>query len=196
MQMLNQLQAVLRDATKDQPLAGAATAAGLPRDAIRSVLIGHDPRLSRVEELLKAFGLEFYIGPPREDGGAAAEQEAGSFDSALLPEVRCDMEISARSLNRAVVAVGGDPIPKDLWPVLDERRGVAEAAVRDIQPGVDLERLRLAIESLEMGIDETGIEVVQELRAELIVAIYEYLENDAGATATAEIIQLIQRSTA
>ena len=39
------------------------------------------------------------------------------------------MEMGARSLIRAVVAVGGDPIPEDLWPALDERRGLAALPV-------------------------------------------------------------------
>ncbi len=33
---------------------------------MRSVLEGHEPRLSRVVELAEALGLEFYVGPPRE----------------------------------------------------------------------------------------------------------------------------------
>ena len=70
MRALDQFREVLGTATKGLSLAGAATAAGLPRDAIRSVLVGHDPRLSRVGEVVDALGLEFYIGPPRSDASA------------------------------------------------------------------------------------------------------------------------------
>lgn len=43
----------------------AALAAGLKRDAIRSVLRGRVPSIARAEEICGALGLEFYIGPPR-----------------------------------------------------------------------------------------------------------------------------------
>ena len=57
--------AAVSDALGDCPLATVATAAELPRDAIRNVLAGHDPRLSRADEICRALGLELYIGPPR-----------------------------------------------------------------------------------------------------------------------------------
>ena len=37
----------------------------LPRDAIRSVFRGHEPKLSRAAQIAHALNLEFYIGPPR-----------------------------------------------------------------------------------------------------------------------------------
>jgi len=46
---------------KGRSLTGTAVAIGLPRDAIRSVLTGHDPRLSRVIKLCEALGLKIYI---------------------------------------------------------------------------------------------------------------------------------------
>ena len=46
-------------------MASVAKAAGLPRDAIRNILEGHDPKLSRVIEVAAALGLDFYVGPPR-----------------------------------------------------------------------------------------------------------------------------------
>lgn len=42
-----------------------ALAANLPREAIRSVLEGHQPSLERAANICEALGLEFYIGPPR-----------------------------------------------------------------------------------------------------------------------------------
>ena len=65
MSVLEEFREALRMALADRPLAGTAVEAGLPRDAIRSVLVGHDPRLSRAVELADALGLEFYVGPPR-----------------------------------------------------------------------------------------------------------------------------------
>ncbi len=49
-------------------LHGVAVANGLPKDAMRSVLAGHTPKLDRAAEICRALGLEFYIGLPRESG--------------------------------------------------------------------------------------------------------------------------------
>ena len=49
-------------------LHGLAVANGLPKDAMRSVLAGHTPKLDRAAEICRALGLEFYIGLPRESG--------------------------------------------------------------------------------------------------------------------------------
>ena len=43
----------------------AARAAGLPENAFRTVLQGRSPTARRLEEICKALGLEFYVGPPR-----------------------------------------------------------------------------------------------------------------------------------
>lgn len=48
-------------------VAGSATASGLPRDAIRRVLRGHDPRLSRADAICRALGISFTIGKPQGD---------------------------------------------------------------------------------------------------------------------------------
>ena len=40
--------------------------AGLPKRSVQSVLNGHAPSIDRAAEICTAFGLEFYIGPPRE----------------------------------------------------------------------------------------------------------------------------------
>ncbi|MCY3842560.1 MAG: helix-turn-helix transcriptional regulator [Acidobacteria bacterium] len=55
-----------RLAERGQSQYRAAVNSGLPQDAIRSVLNGHVPRLNRVEQICRALGLEFYIGPPRD----------------------------------------------------------------------------------------------------------------------------------
>lgn len=89
----------------------AAVGAGLPEDAIRNVLAGHEPKASRLAQICAALGLEFYIGPPR---AGVAE----SFSSASLR----DLEAGARALLRIVIEAGGNPIPDDLWPVLAARR--------------------------------------------------------------------------
>ena len=74
----------MRNAVGDRPLAIVATTAGLPRDAIRSVLNGHDPRLSRAVELTDVLGLEFYVGPPRADVPRAITEALGLPENATL----------------------------------------------------------------------------------------------------------------
>lgn len=44
----------------------AAVDAGLPQNAIRSVLRGREPGSERLAEICRALELEFYVGPPRE----------------------------------------------------------------------------------------------------------------------------------
>ena len=43
----------------------AAIEAGLPDNAIRHLLDGHEPKAGRLAEICRALGLEFYVGPPR-----------------------------------------------------------------------------------------------------------------------------------
>ena len=101
----------------------AATRAGLPDNAIRHVLDGHEPKVSRAAEICAALGLEFYIGPPRGDPGADV-LNPGARDSGGrgLPAASVrDLEGHAQGLARIVTDAGGDPVPEDLRPVLMER---------------------------------------------------------------------------
>ena len=61
---------------------GAARRAGLPRDAIRSVLRGHPPTLPRAAKICEALGLEFYVGPPR---GEVATPEVADATPDVAP---------------------------------------------------------------------------------------------------------------
>lgn len=58
----------VREAADGRSLAGTATAAGLPRNAIRDVLLGHEPRLARAAEVAKALGFRLEL-TPRKPGG-------------------------------------------------------------------------------------------------------------------------------
>ena len=70
----------------------AALNGGLPQDSIRWVLIGHVPRLNRVEQICRALGLELYIGPPRdievEADGAETSRPLTRFDASVQLPVR------------------------------------------------------------------------------------------------------------
>lgn len=89
----------------------AAVDAGLPDDAIRHMLAGHEPGATRLAQICAAVGLEFYVGPPR---------EAEPFlDLSLLPQVSLRaLEASMQTLNRVAAAAGCNPVPDDLWPAL------------------------------------------------------------------------------
>ena len=60
--------------------------AGLPRDAIRNILEGHDPKLSRVEDVADALNLEFYIGSPRGEAWPSQAPIAATTDPSPVPE--------------------------------------------------------------------------------------------------------------
>lgn len=56
----------------------AAVDAGLPQNAIRSVLRGREPGSDRLAEICRALELEFYVGPPRGHGKEASETPEAS----------------------------------------------------------------------------------------------------------------------
>ena len=62
-------RATIARALGSRSVAGSATAHGLPRDAIRRVLRGHDPRLSRADAICRALGISFTIGEPQDVSG-------------------------------------------------------------------------------------------------------------------------------
>ena len=95
---------VLRAAISGRPISRAAVEAGLPRDAIRNILQGHDPKLSRVEDLAKALGLEFYIGPPREAQPEPADHFTAAVVAAIHDEVVSALTAETRALHEKLVA--------------------------------------------------------------------------------------------
>ena len=77
-------RATIARALGGRSVAGSATAYGLPRDAIRRVLRGHDPRLSRADAICRALGINFTIGKPQ-DGSRRSGQATGSWLSDSVP---------------------------------------------------------------------------------------------------------------
>ena len=91
-------RATVKARAKGVPLAGAALKAGLPKDAIRSVIKGHEPLLSRAEEVAHALGFGLEITPrPRPPATSAVQLKK--------------IEAAARELNRALRDAGADPDP-------------------------------------------------------------------------------------
>jgi len=92
-------------AISGRSVAGSATAHGLPRDAIRRVLRGHDPRLSRADAICRALGISFTIGEPR-DAARRSGPATGSWLSDSVPAGGG----SASSRARAGAGAGAVPI--------------------------------------------------------------------------------------
>ena len=59
----------------------AAVDAGLPQNAIRSVLRGREPGSERLAEICRALGLEFYVGPPRAHQDETIREGRGAPES-------------------------------------------------------------------------------------------------------------------
>lgn len=129
-----------------QSASSAALNAGLPRDAIRSVLRGHPPTFTRAAEICAALGVEFYIGPPRAPAAPGPRspipQWAHAFRTDLRAGVRHDTSLLLQSHRKKLlgdfvkeVRTGGGTSPDEGsdWVVLDAffvRDGRFEAAAR------------------------------------------------------------------
>ena len=107
----------------------AAVNAGLPADAIRNLIAGHEPKAGRLAQICAALGLEFYIGPPR-SGADNADAES------LPPASLHSLETSVQALSRIVAGAGRNPVPDDLWPVLAVRMGADRQVPKPEDPFV------------------------------------------------------------
>ena len=119
-------RATIARALGGRSVAGSATAHGLPRDAIRRVLRGHDPRLSRADAICRALGITFTIGSTR-----------GSARTATTLSLRDSVPPSGRSAYPS--------LQQDLIAVRDPR--LAELLARLVEHWEELdspERERLA----------------------------------------------------
>ena len=136
--ILDQFRQEIEGALGGRSIAGEALRAGLPRDAIRRVLKGHDPSLTRAAEICEALGLELHIGPRRNLDSARVPRDALSPIDALAPpepaaaerangpaDLARTIQRSAAELVRAALGLGRNPIPPDLWPVLAAHHGEA-----------------------------------------------------------------------
>ena len=95
----------------------AALRAGLPSDAIRSVLDGRTPSLARAQEICEALGIEFHVGPKRSvapeisralglDGDCGVEDAVKAIErskqwaSDSLSAIRAEMEANVETFRR------------------------------------------------------------------------------------------------
>ena len=91
MRAVERFQEAVRQAVGKRSVAGVASDAGLPRDAIRYVLEGRDPKLSRAAAIAEALDIDFRLGKDQGDSLAAAPSWARSLRddvTQLLAEIR------------------------------------------------------------------------------------------------------------
>lgn len=103
-------------------------ASPLPEKTLRNVLKGHDPRLSTVQAICDALGLELYIGPPRE-----AVAPPSSAHEALAEERRLrELFVFIRHVDVAVAAGDGlEPgAEEELEPIAFRRDWLRARGVR------------------------------------------------------------------
>ena len=103
MRLLEQFQEQVREAVGSRSLAGVAIAANLPRDAVRDVLLGHEPKLSRAAEVADALGLKFYVGPPSPDKMAWNGLQTAIQND--LGDLRVDLQTEIAELKAALAPV-------------------------------------------------------------------------------------------
>ena len=112
-QGLEALQSVVRKQVEVEGLRKlAARLEGVEVGQIRSIRDGRDPKGSTMLALCRALGLEFYVGPPREE--AASLDTAGDGAAQTAQRSIGDIEESTQRLVRSVLAAGGNPFPRDL----------------------------------------------------------------------------------
>ena len=89
--------------------------AGLPVDAVRSVIRDDDkraiPRITRAKQICDALGLEFYIGPPRDIPSTAHPSNPGDF--ANIPLFDAGLSAGNGQVNATEVISGHLAFRKD-----------------------------------------------------------------------------------
>ena len=125
---VEQFREAIRSVIGDRSLSGTAVGAGLPRDAIRNILVGHDPKLSRAIEVANALGLDLQLNPSR----SPDRDTASANDMDVSEERHGDVTGLARVIRDAVdEGLGG--IRRDLNRALTERL-TAELLAGELSP--------------------------------------------------------------
>ena len=119
-------RATIARALGGRSVAGSAIAHGLPRDAIRRVLRGHDPRLSRADDICRALGITFTLGKSK-DGARRTGRTTVSWLSDSVPAGGG----SASSRMRSVSIPVRDPRLAEILGRLAEHWNEIEGPERD-----------------------------------------------------------------
>ena len=141
-------RAAVKRALTGRTASRAALAHGLPKEAIRSVINGHDPKLARADDVCRALGFTFLLGAPLDDAG-------GGDDRRSEAEPRIDRE-PVRDVRLAALVSR----LADQWGKIPVREragvGLAIASILDIagaNGGASLDRV---VEDLGWRILEDG----------------------------------------
>ena len=117
----------------------AALSAGLPEDAIRTVLRGNDPRATRLAEICDALGLEFYVGPPRSrDRSAPRDPDTENRSGFVASHARnFEPNLEKCIMERQHGAKAHGPREFDLGPVTDPELATVIATITDEFEGLN-----------------------------------------------------------
>ncbi len=151
----------------------AAVDADLPDDAIRYVLQGREPKLSRVIEICEALGLEFHIGPSHNGktlNKTPFNSENGATDPApayaLDPEIDNAEHVLVPKLD-IQLAAGHGAAATDERPVgmlAFRREWMSE---HNLQPG-QVSAVEISGDSMTPGLDDGDTILVDHTRARLM----------------------------
>ena len=158
---------------------------GLPSNALRHALDGHEPKATRLAEICRALDLEFYIGPPRDqtlaESPALQPESAGIVSSGI---------VSSTAVPGAITDMLG--LPEDAEADVVVRAMEAKIAGRGtaaVSPAAALDR-----RSMEHLLDSKLKSESRSLRDELAAMLDARLPPpDAGAPEAGEIRKLILR---
>ena len=104
---------------------------GLPQNALRYLLEGREPKVGRLAEICSALGLEFYVGPPREETSRPSPI-ARAFEKQLESHERGALLEEIRALRQGITAQFGvsPPVQTPSTPPLDRFSSSVDMPVR------------------------------------------------------------------
>ena len=144
-------QAAVKRSLSGRTPSRAALAHGLPKEAIRSILNGHEPKLARADDVCRALGFTFLLGGPLEEESADGDGRPSEAQSRIDQELVRDMRL-AELVSRLA----------DRWESIPVREraglGMAIASILDLagaRGGASLERV---VEYLGWRMLEEGVE--------------------------------------
>ena len=140
--------AVMRALT-GRTAARAALAHGLPKEAIRSVVNGHDPRLVRADDVCRALGFTFLLGGPLDDAADEGDGRNSEADPRIERELVRDVRL-AELVSRLA----------DQWEKIPVRErggvGLAIASILDITGAKGGASLDCVVEDIGWRVLEDG----------------------------------------
>ena len=87
-------RAAVKRALTGRTASRSALAHGLPKEAIRSVIKGHDPKLARADDVCRALGFTFLLGGPLGDGAEEGDGRKSEADPRIEREPVRDVRLA------------------------------------------------------------------------------------------------------